>query len=89
MVKIYTTLFLAAEGGEHLCFTRSDFLASDYCYEIEMKIALQRTARNEAIVIPVTVRRSDWQTTALGELQALPYYAVPIIEWENPDKAFV
>src|SRR5437588_11802535 len=37
-----------------------DFIASDYCYGIEMKRALERHNRKEAHVIPVILRSIDW-----------------------------
>lgn len=37
-----------------------DFLASEYCYGIEMKTALERHAREHAIVIPIILRPVDW-----------------------------
>lgn len=41
-----------------LLLVSSDFLASDYCYDIEMQRALERHARSEARVIPVILRPS-------------------------------
>ncbi len=35
----------------------SDFIASDYCYQVEMKNALERHNRGEAVVIPVISKR--------------------------------
>src|SRR6266566_1032862 len=40
-----------------------DFIDSDYCYDVEMKHALKRHERKEAIVIPVIVRPVTWQET--------------------------
>src|SRR2546421_4956954 len=38
-----------------------DFLASDYCYGVEMQRALERQAKGEASVIPVILRPVDWK----------------------------
>ena len=46
-----------------LLLISSDFLASDYCYGIEAKRALQRHQANEARVIPILLRSVDWQNT--------------------------
>jgi hypothetical protein len=71
-----------------LLLISSDFLASDYCYGIEMKIALERHDRHEAIVIPVILRPVDWSDASFAHLQALPRDAKPITTWPNRDEAF-
>ena len=38
-----------------------DFFASDYCYGIEMKRALERHQAGEARVIPILLRPVDWK----------------------------
>ena len=63
-----------------------DFIASDYCYSIEMQRALERHERGEARVIPIILRRVDWQDV-LGKLQALPTDARPIKSWPDLDEA--
>ena len=65
-----------------------DFIASDYCNGVEMQAALQRHAANEARVIPVIVRKCDWEGTPFGGLQALPTKAKPVKSWTDRDAAF-
>jgi hypothetical protein len=72
-----------------LLLVTPDFLASDYCYSIEMKQALKMHREGRIIVIPVIVRPVDWQHTPLGELQALPTGAKPVVEWANRDRAWL
>src|SRR5437868_5292900 len=48
-----------------------DFLASDYCYDIEMHRALKRHQRREARVIPIILRPCDWRTSPFARLQCL------------------
>src|SRR5260370_34842844 len=38
-----------------------DFLASDYCYGVEMRHALERHERGCAKAIPIILRPVDWQ----------------------------
>lgn len=38
-----------------------DFIASRYCYEVEMKEAITRHERKEAVVIPVILRPCRWE----------------------------
>ncbi len=61
-----------------LLLVSSDFFASDYCYGIEMKRALQRQATNEARVLPLLVRAVDWTNAPFAHLQALPMDTRPI-----------
>src|SRR6266567_4774145 len=63
------------------------FLASDYCYRIEMQRALQRHNNHEACIIPILLRPVDWQNTPLGKLKALPSNGKPITQWRNRDRA--
>src|SRR5215472_12123628 len=44
-----------------LLLVSPDFLASNYCYEIEMERALERQRSGEACVIPIILRPCDWQ----------------------------
>jgi len=67
----------------------SDFLASDYCYEKEMKRALERHSKGETTVIPVIVRPCEWDRTPLADLQALPKDTRPITKWSNRDEAWL
>jgi TIR domain len=71
-----------------LLLVSADFLASDYCYDIELKRALERHDRNEARVIPVILRSVEWQNSPLGKLSALPTDGKPITSWLNQDEAF-
>jgi TIR domain len=71
-----------------LLLISADFLASDYCYDIEMKTALERHDRNEARVIPIILRSVDWHRSPFGKLTALPTDGKPITSWPNPDEAF-
>lgn len=66
-----------------------DFLASDYCYKIEMQRALERQQAGQARVIPLILRPCDWQTAPFGHLQVLPRNGQPITTWSNQDEAFL
>jgi adenylate cyclase len=71
-----------------LLLVSPDYLASDYCYDIEMKLALERHEAKEAYVIPVILRSVDWKEAPFGSLRALPTDAKPVTEWSNRDRAF-
>ena len=64
-----------------LLLISADFLASDYCYDMELTRAMERHAAKEARVIPVILREVDWKGAPFGQLQALPKDAVPVTKW--------
>jgi DNA polymerase III delta prime subunit len=66
-----------------------DFLASDYCYGVEMQRAIARHKAGEAQVIPILLRPVDWESAPFAFLQCLPRGAVPITQWENQDEALM
>ncbi len=72
-----------------LLLVSSDFLASDYCYDVEVKRAMERHEAGEARVIPVILRSCDWASAPFAKLQALPKDAKPVKKWGDPDDAFV
>jgi internalin A len=71
-----------------LLLVSSDFVASDYCYELEMKRALERHEKDEAWVIPVMLRDVNWKGTPFSELQALPKDGKAVTKWPDKDSAW-
>jgi len=72
-----------------LLLVSSDFLASNYCYDIEVATAMERHEAKEARVVPVILRPCDWTTAPFGKLQALPKDAKPVRKWSDQDEAFL
>src|SRR4030095_168838 len=72
-----------------LLLVSADFLASPYCYEKEMRRAMQRHEEGSARVIPVILRPCDWKTAPFGKLLAAPTDAKPITTWTDRDTAFL
>lgn len=73
-----------------LLLVSPDYLISEYLYSTEMKRAMERHERKEAIVIPIILRRVDWKEMPFGKLQALPVEGEYIASshWHNQDEAF-
>src|SRR2546423_5339552 len=71
-----------------LLLVSPDFLASDYCCEVEVKRAMERSEAGEAIVIPIILRPVDWTGTPFSNLEPLPTDGKPVIKWEKLDSAF-
>jgi len=72
-----------------LLLISADFLASEYCYGLELQRAMQRHEAGEALVIPIILRPVDWKGAPFSKLQALPTNAKPVTTWSNRDKAFL
>lgn len=72
-----------------LLLVSSDFIASDYCYGIEVRRALERHEAREARVIPIILRPCDWKDAPFSKLQALPTNAKPITKWDDRDEALL
>lgn len=92
----------AIEGGEEwdtqikqqlesaqiiLLLISPDFMASDYCYDMEMQRAIARHDEGTARVIPVILRPCDWKGSPFSKLKALPKDGKPITQWRDQDSA--
>lgn len=71
-----------------LLLVSPDFIASDYCYDVEVKCAMQRHEASQARVTPIILRRVMWDQAPFAKLQALPTDAKPVTAWEDRDAAF-
>lgn len=65
-----------------------DFNNSQYIWDKELKIAMDRHERNDARVIPVILRTCEWQEMPYARLQALPTGAKPVASFSNADEAY-
>ena len=72
-----------------LLLVSADFLASDYCYDVEMMRAMQRHERGEARVIPVILRPCDWHSALFGGLNAVPPDGKPVTKHATLDDGFL
>jgi TIR domain-containing protein len=71
-----------------LLLVSADFIASDYCWNIEMTRALERNEAGDAVVVPVILKPCDWKTAPFAKLQALPEDARPVTSWRPRDRAW-
>jgi hypothetical protein len=71
-----------------LLLVSADFLASDYCYDVEVRRAMERHEAREARIIPIILRAADWHSAPFGKLQALPKDGRAVTSWSNQDEAF-
>jgi hypothetical protein len=72
-----------------LLLVSADFIHSDYCFDVELKRAIERHDAGEARVIPIIVRPCDWHSAPFGKLQAFPKDGKPITKWKPQDDAYL
>ncbi len=77
------------EADVILLLVSSDFLASKYCFDVEVKRAMERHEAGTARVIPVILRPCDWPHAPFSHLLAAPTDGRPITKWPNQDEAFL
>lgn len=70
-----------------LLLVSANFLASDYCFEKEMKRALEKHEEGTAVVIPVILHPCDWHSAPFGRLRATPTDGKPISMFANQHEA--
>lgn len=65
------------------------YMASEYCYNIEMVRALERRAEGKCIVVPVIVEYVvDWVSAPFGHIAALPEGGKPIKSFSPRSKGW-
>lgn len=72
-----------------LLLISSDFIASDYCYQVEMTNALERHKRGDAVVIPVILRECAWHQLPFGSIMAATIDGKPITRFASHDEGYV
>lgn len=69
-----------------LLLVSPSFIGSEYINGVEVKEAMERHKAGLALVIPVILRHTDWESTPFGKLLALPTDARPVTSM-NRDRA--
>jgi internalin A len=64
-----------------------DFIASDFCWNVEMPRVIERHQEGSARVIPIIVRPANWKKTLLQDFQALPRNGKALSTWKDKDSA--
>jgi len=72
-----------------LLLVSSDFIASDYCYNIELKTAIERHESGEAVVLPVILRPCSWTDQPFGKFKAATRDGKEIVKFETYDDGFL
>ena len=71
-----------------LLLVSPDFIASDKLWETDVKIAMERHSKEEAIVVPIILKPCQWKEMPFGNLKPLPVNGLPVTSWGEIDKAF-
>ena len=71
-----------------LLLISAHFMASSFCWDIELKEAIARHEAKQARVIPILLRPTDWKDAPFAKLQALPSHGKPVSRWPTHDDAF-
>ena len=76
-----------------VCLVSTDFIASEFCFCVELARALQRNEEGAALVVPIVIRPCEWDQTPLAGLQAMPLDSkgnlVAVTQWNDPDMAWL
>ncbi len=72
-----------------LLLVSPDFIASDYCYDFEVRKAIEKHKAGEAYVIPILLRPVEWDGAPFSKLEPLPTNRKPVTVWPNRDNAFL
>ncbi|MDN0122384.1 hypothetical protein QVN60_04050 [Yersinia aleksiciae] len=72
-----------------MLLSSSDFITSDYSYQVEMTNALQPHHQGDAIVMPVILRSCAWHQLSFGKILVATVDGKSIIQFSNFDEGFV
>lgn len=67
-----------------------DFLASDYINDTEVKLAMEQHSNGKSVVVPVMLRKCQFDLTPFKDIQGLPTDLEPISskKWVSQDDAY-
>src|SRR5260370_11756011 len=71
-----------------LLLISADFMASDFYFSIEMTQAIARHDANQARVLPIILRPTDWKGAPFDKLKLLPTDGKAVTRWPTHDDAF-
>jgi len=65
-----------------------DFNASDFIWDKELAVAMERHRDGTARVVPIIMRKCSWDGLPYAALQALPRRARPVTDYPDRDIAY-
>jgi hypothetical protein len=71
-----------------LLLISANFMASDFCYSIEMDQAIKRHNADLARVLPIIITPVYWEGAPFAKLKMLPTDGKPVTSWPTHNDAF-
>ncbi len=71
-----------------LLLVSESFIASDYCYSVELEQLAAQHQSGARCVIPIILQPVAWQKTPLGQFRVLPRDGQAVTDWADQDQAF-
>jgi len=71
-----------------LLLVSADYIASDYCYGVEMAHALALHNKGQAVVIPIILRSVNLSNLPFSGIQMLPGDGKAVTSWSDRDSAW-
>lgn len=88
--KLDTGIARALRGAHvFVALLSPDYLASNYCWNIEYRRAMNRRARGTMRVVAVVLRPCDWKSTQAAGFKLLPEDGREVTRWRSADDAFL
>lgn len=72
-----------------LLLVSSDFLATDYIWDVELGMAMKRHEEKSAQVVPIAIRPCSWNETPFSKLNGLPSKIKPVSAYTSQDEAWL
>jgi hypothetical protein len=72
-----------------LVLVSADYLANSYIWEKELVDAFKRAETGDALILPIILRPTDWESTPLSLWQALPRGGRPVVAFRSTDEAWL
>jgi len=75
------------EADVYLIFISPDLMASDFCYQDDLKLALEKHENKKAVILPILVKMTPfWKELIIGKLDYLPIDGKAISQWKNEEE---
>lgn len=65
-----------------------DFNASDFIWDKELAVAMERHRAGTARVVPIILRTCEWMNLPYAQLSALPRHGTPVTAYSDRDVAY-
>jgi len=72
-----------------LFLVSSDFIASDFIYDVEIQKVLDCNQKGKVKIIPIIIRPCDFESLPICQFKVLPLNKIPVSVWENEDEAWL